>query len=149
MKSKTIGILLAAVGVGLIWHFRKRRGGHGMGALVKRVPITLKMRPDGRCGIKPVPDVTLCPGEPMQWEISNPEGACPGTIEVCIKKWTKGGMPSEPPVNSDGSCRSVKAGHPPKILPARAKPAVPPGDYYYEIWLDGALALDPIVRIVL
>ena len=147
MNSKAIGILIGvAVGIGLIWHFRKKFP--GMGPLVKRVPITLKVRPDGGCGIEEVPPVTLRRREPMQWEISNPKGGCPCTVDVCITKWTKGGVPSESPVNSDGNCRSVSPGQT-KILPARAKDFAAPGDYYYEVHLDGTLALDPIVRIVL
>jgi hypothetical protein len=146
MKKETTGLLFGAgVGALLGWLI-----GGKVSREVKKVPITLKKRSDGTCGVEKVPDVEISSFfGPLQWVITNPKNLGCGTVTVRIDNWTKDRQPSEPPVITVGNFeREVQPGQH-KTIPAAGFPAMEYGDYHYDVLLDGERALDPIVKLVL
>lgn len=149
MNKKTAGLLIGmAAGLGLAWHYRGlvARG-------VKRVPIVLRRRAERGGGVDPVPDVELklFPPEPMLWDITNPSDEDRGggeAVTVRIDGWRKHGEPSMPAVLAVSFERAVKPGQT-KPIPALANIAAGAGEFKYDIYVDGELALDPIVKLVL
>jgi hypothetical protein len=149
MNRKTTSFLIgAATGIGLAWYYGKlvARG-------VKRVPIVLRKRDDGSCGVEPVADVELdiFPPEPMLWEITNPsnaDGGCGKEVTVKIGGWRKGNTESLPAVLAVTFERQVMPGQT-KPIPALANTLVGKGVYKYNVYIDDQLALDPIVKLIL
>ena len=148
MNNKTLGFLIGAVVGALAWLYRKKLVDVG----VKEVPVVLKHRKDGACGVEKVRDVTLrrTVREPVKWLITNPEhGGCGRRVVVRLDAWRRGDEPSAPPVTPEHSFeREVKPGQT-KVIPARANRDMADGDYSYDIFIDGERALDPIVKLVL
>jgi hypothetical protein len=149
--KKSIAGLFVGVGVGaaLAYFFRGRL----LGTTFPR-PIILKMK-NGKCGIEAEPaPVTLSKfrDDKILWEISNPASTgCEGRREVCIDNWRLNGHPTdEPPVhNAEGLCRQVQAGGPTKQILANINRRAPLGEYTYDVLIDGNVALDPIVKLIL
>jgi hypothetical protein len=144
---KRVGLILAAAGAGaaLIWFLR----GKVSSRRVHRRDIIVKEK-KGDCGIERQPDdVTMERNDQLHWIISNASqgngGACDRAVEVCVTNW----RPSNPfdDVGGGRFCRTVRPGQT-KTLPARVKQHAESGQYHYEVWIDGQLAIDPMVEIV-
>ncbi len=148
---REIGILLTAGGAALIWLLK----GKLRGPEIHRRGITLTSK-KGRCGItrepKPV-KLRKSKGDQVHWLIKNPQNsgaACNGEIQVCLGNWSLNGAQVPAPVEDvQGGelCRSVPR---PQTVPVhgKVKANAPVGTYYYDVLINGAVAVDPIVRIV-
>jgi hypothetical protein len=150
MKKSTAGLLIGAgIGAVVAYFFRGRL----LGTTFPR-PIVLKTK-NGTCDIENQPeDVTLSSfrDDKIRWEISNPKTTgCEGRREVCIGNWRLNGHPtSVPPVtNAQGLCRHVQAGGPEMHILANIDRKAPCGEYTYDVLIDGHIAVDPIVRLIL
>jgi hypothetical protein len=144
MTRKTAGVLIGGgLGAGAAWLLAKYLLERG----VTKVPITLKY--DGTCGVHPVPDVEISGFfGPLQWVITNPSrGGCPN-VTVKIANWKRDGESSDPPVIGLGRFeKEVAAGHH-KTIPAAGFPAMPYGEYKYDILIDDHIVLDPVIKLV-
>ena len=149
MNKKTTSFLIgAAAGIGLAWYY-----GRLVARGVKRVPIVLRKRDDGSCGVEPVDDVILkiLPPEPLLWDITNPkdtDGGCGKGVTVSIGGWTKGGKESPPAVLAVTFEEHVLPGQT-RTIPALANPVAGKGEFKYNVYLGEELALDPIVKLIL
>ena len=152
MNKKAVGILLgAAAGFGsVLWFLRKT----GRVVRTKNVDVLLKKNDvTGKCEVASVdPEiVTLSKllGDKVTWWIENPEASGCDDAEVCIDRWKKDKVDTDPPVEFENGekCKSVPRGH---RRPIKAKVRhTDKGDYKYSIEIKGGETLDPIVRIVL
>lgn len=156
MGKSVFGLLLGLLGAVLFWLFRGGKPGLDTRRVHKR-HITLQVKKGG-CGIERPPDDVVLrqgKGDEVHWIITNPESQ-PGTpchraAQVCVARWTLNGAATEPPVDDRDNgqyCRTVRPGQT-KRLPGRVKSRAELGDYHYEVEIDGQVAVDPIVRLVL
>jgi len=144
---KGLGVLLTLGGAALVWllkdKFLPRK---------HRRDITLTSK-GGRCGVERPPEpVTLrrSKADEVHWIVRNDGSACADDVQVCMGRWALGGSPVDPPVadvNGQDLCRTVPS---PQTRPihGRVKRDAAKGDYYYEVLINGDIAVDPIVRIV-
>ena len=156
MGKSVLGVLLGLLAAALAWILRGGKPGLDRARIHKRY-ITLRVK-KGVCAIERPPDDVVLrqgAGDQVHWIITNPESEigtpCHRSVQVCVGRWTLNGEGTEPPVDDRDNgqyCRTVKPGQT-KRLPAQAKSRAPLGDYHYEIEIDGQVAVDPIVRLVL
>jgi hypothetical protein len=150
MKKQTAALLAAAGAIaGAVFALRKA----GVAFRDHKRPVLLKVREDGTCGVRPVDDVELSKRrvDTLQWIVTNPalEG-CGKTVDVCMTNWRLGnGTSVDPPVLAFSFCKEVKPGHSKTITAVVSPFAEPDVDYYSDVVIDGEVALDPIVRVVL
>jgi hypothetical protein len=145
MDNSVVALIGGLVGIGLGWWLATlRRNGR-----VEKVPIRLKKRSDGTCGVEKVRDVEIKASfGPMLWVIENPEDAGCGTVTVKIGNWRTGGNPSAPPVIAGGALeRTVQPGQH-KTIPAAGSPEMKEGEYHYDVLIGTEVALDPIVKLI-
>jgi hypothetical protein len=149
MKKSTAGLLVGmGVGAVLAWVFR----GRILGNTFDRY-IILKVK-NGRCDLESQPgDTTLSKlrDDKIRWNIANPDpGGCPGQHEVCIGNWRLNGVEADPPVrNAQGLCRHVHFDGPEKQILANIDRNAKPGVYTYDVLIDGRVAVDPIVKLII
>jgi len=156
MKKKTAGLLIGAAGLGLVWAFRDRL----LALFEANATIVLKTRPDGSAGIGNLTDyVKVRNNRQVTWTVINN-----ATVDavVSLQNWNDGsGNPKEPATNADpddsdrdepaqdGLSRKVPAGKRRKIRGRARAPIGKVEDVHYDVFLDGQLGADPIVRLVL
>lgn len=156
MKKKTAGLLIGAAGLGLAWAFREKL----LGLFEANATIVLKTRPDGSAGIGNLTDyVKVRNNRHVTWTVINN-----ATVDavVSLQNWNDGsGNPKPPATNGDpdendrdepfqeGLSRKVPAGKRRKIRGRARAPIGKVEDVHYDVFLDGQLGADPIVRLVL
>ena len=155
MTNKTTGLLFGAgIGLGIGWLIA--RGGKSD---AERIMI-LKKRPNGQPGLELAPDdVEVRAGKRLTWWVVNLTDL---DVEVSFTNWRdEDNQPKAPAVNADpdndgddpqnGLSRMVRKG---KVKKIRSKARSPeaivfPEEVYYDVYLDGDLAVDPIVKLIL
>ena len=156
MKKKTAGLLIGAAGLGLAWAFRERL----VALFEANATIVLKTRPDGSAGIGNLTDyVKVRNNRHVTWTVINN-----ATVDavVSLQNWNDGSGNQKPPAaNGDpdendrdepfqeGLSRKVPAGKRRKIRGRARAPIGKVEDVHYDVFLDGQLGADPIVRLVL
>ena len=145
-----LGILLAIGGAALAWLLK----GKFRQAVVHERFIILTSK-KGSCGIKDQParvKLERGRGDQVHWIIRNPPNsgsACDRPVKVCIGKWKQNNVPVQPPVvdlDDENLCRSVPQPQT-ETIRAKSKPDAE-GLYSYEVLIDGDVALDPMIEIV-
>jgi hypothetical protein len=156
MNKNAAGLVFGAgIGLGIGWLVA--RGGKNDN---ERIMI-LKKRPNGTPGLDlPPDDVEIRAGKRLTWWIVNLTDL---NVEVSIKNWrNQNNVPKPPAVSADpdddegddrqnGLSRMVGSGTVKKI---RSKARLPEGiivpeEVYYDVYLNGVPAVDPIVKLVL
>jgi hypothetical protein len=150
---KVIGALLAAGGAA-IWLLKRHQpakpvphersivvGPGTAGCRVARCPDNVEMRKGRR--------------DTLTWQISNdspPGSSCDRRVEVSIGEWKLEGQPVSPPVKAQGGGalrRTVSPRQRPVPLPVVIADEAERGKYSYGVLIDGVLADDPMLEIVL
>ena len=156
MKKKTSGLLIGAAGLGLAWTFRERL----LALFEANATIVLKTRPDGSAGIGNLTDsVKVRNNRHVTWTVINN-----ATVDavVSLQNWNDGDGNQKPPAanadpdendrdqpSQEGLSRRVPAGKRRKIR-GRARPPIGKvEDVHYDVFVNGQLGVDPIVRLVL
>ena len=156
MKKTTAGSLIG-LGAGVAWLLWNRS------AARRRVDVHLTLKGLDGGGVtfeRFEDDVTLDKGrgDTIHWIVENPEDTgYDGEVEVEVAGWSSDEAGDTPPVKfDDGHSRRVKRGGPAKQMPAKInqqappiRPSDPPVRYKYNVYVNGQLILDPIVRLVL
>jgi hypothetical protein len=154
MNKKTAGLLIGAgAGAGLVW--AARRG------LIDFFPpqnryIVLE-DDNGTCRVTTKPaELYLVRKQKVTWHITN---HCPYTVDVSLANWKdKQGLGKQPPVDPDhegeGSSQgelsaTVQANGTGRIKAKAKTPSVILETFFYDIYIDGKLGADPIVKLVL
>jgi hypothetical protein len=157
MRKTTAAVLIGVgAGIGLAWLL--------MGRFARRrveVHLTLKGLDDGGVTFEPFEDYVELRkgrGDTIHWIVSNPEATgYDGEVEVAVGGWSSNEAGDTSPVKfDDGHSRTVKRGGPAKQMPAKINQQAPPNhkvdppvEYKYNVYVNGQLVLDPIVKLIL
>ena len=153
MNKKTVGLLFGVgAGIGIAWLFRRHLFGFG-----PEVRYIVLEEDRGTCRVVTKPAyVTLSHGQKLTWLVTN---NCAHDVEVCLTNWNDGhGHPKNPAVDPDpdphdpgqlGLCRKVPSGQSRKIKSKGKRPTYSSEIFHYDVYLDGSLGADPIIKLVL
>lgn len=155
MSRKATGGLLfgAGIGFGIAWFLKMLGNGDQ-----ERI-IILKTGAKGTLCMKKPDDVEVRKGKKLTWWIVNQSE---WDVEVSLRNWRDAdGQPKAPAVDpspdqkdpdeppQDDLSRMVPQGKVRKIQSRARRPALLFEEVYYDVYLNGSLGADPIVKLVL
>jgi hypothetical protein len=158
MNKKGVGLLFgAAVGAALVWLIRQRE----IDLFGRKRQIRLDEK-GTTCSVVGKPEeVWLVSNQRLTWEVTND---CDRDIRVSLENWREQKVnkaEGEPAVDPDpdpddhdeppqhGLSRVVPAHKKRKIRSKAKLAAYPLQTFEYDVYLDGVIGADPIVRLVL
>jgi hypothetical protein len=146
---KGVGVALVAGGVLLAWLLKKKMPMHVFRVHERDVVVGDK---SGRCGLRRSPSpvrLSKPRGDQLHWILWNEGGPCGSQVEIWMTNWSprnpledRGDHPEQP------FKRRVQKGAPVR-MPAHIRQDAEAGTYRYDVFVNGQLAEDPMLEIVI